>query len=739
MRSCLRALECRLQRAYTACSAPFKARTAQQRRIRRVRHRSAQSKSSSCAPHREATCAFRQSWGSIRPQPHAGEELTWWDLVARAQLCRLVLFAYYDIPASLDIPLKLHSNPVKVRDDRCVWNDGSNRRKFICFEPKLADGGGGSLAATPSEDETELLRSMGEHDTGKPTADDAAAGVSGSNGAGRSASKRMGAGTRAGAFYDSSGESAVPQSGSPTTRSLNSVVESMRSGLPTDTRAETSLFAPPNVMAPIGMTPADVRSLADPSSPLRIQAVYERRPHHANMAATPAQAVAQALLSTEDNSGTEGCEASQHRAAAEESIADPEFPEAARAVVEDVLQSSIDLSELAAHESVLGGEAYAGADSWDDGAVESYDPTAAHGYGNSRSKSDSSALRTSNGGSGGQSGWAGGNGAHQNSQAGVRSVGGGDRNGANQNEWGGTRESSDESRAYRSDCAESAAVSGAPGSGLRPPVQADPLSGTRKQNGSAAEDAQDSGPARGSGSGDAPGQSRSARRRRNRRMRSAANVANNGSGRGSTARSGSAADADSSSADWTDRPQYDDPLSGTSSMRSGSAEGAGSGSHDAARPRDSRDSRAGQNGMSDSKSGGTLDVDRPDAEGAKSKSTRRRRRRRGSKSGSGSSGNGSGSHSGSGSGRVKRGATEGTAAPHEADAASNSESGPVTVVASAAGESVGGSDDADSQPYPGTVTQRRNEAEAGSELEVDGKSVDEVSLPAGGASSVPQD
>ena len=679
-------------------------------------------------------CAFRQPRGSSRRPPLAGEELTWWDLVARAQLCRLVLFAYYDIPASLDIPLKLHSNPLKVRDDRCVWNDGSNRRKFICFEPKLADGGGGSLAATPSEDETELLRSMGEYDTGKPTADDATADASGSNGAGRSTSKRMGAGTRAGAFYDSSGESAVPQGSSTTTRSLSSVVESMRSGLPTDTRAETSLFAPPNVMAPIGMTPADVRSLADPSSPLRIQAVYERRPHHANMAATPAQAVAQALLSTEDSSGTEGDEASQHRAAAEESIADPEFPEAARAVVEDVLQSSIDLSELAAHESVLGGEARAGADSWDDGAVESYDPTAAHGYGNVRSKSESGASTYVNGGGGGQSGWAGGNGAHRDSQAGVRSVIGGDHTSANQNEWGGQRESSHESRA---DHAESAAAGGVPGSSLHPPVQTDPLSGTRNQNGSAAGDAQDSSPARSSGSGDTPSQSRSARRRRNRRMRSAANVANNGSGRGSTARSGSVADADSSSADWTDRPQYDDPLSGTSSVRSGSAEGAGSGSHDAARPYNSRDSRARQNGTSDSRSGDTLDVDRPDAEGANGKSKRRRRRRRGSKSGSGSSGNGSGSRSGSG--RSKRGAIEATAAPDESDAASDSETGPVTVVASAAGESVGGSDDADSQPYPGTVTQRRNEAEAGSELEVDGKSVDEVSLPAGGASSVPQD
>jgi hypothetical protein len=105
---------------------------------------------------------------------HTGEELAWWDLVARAQLCRLVLFAYYDIPASLDIPLKLHSNPVGFRAEPRVWNDGSNRRKFICFEPKasgLLKSPGDEAAAVaaesaPPEHASVVLQSMGEVDEG---------------------------------------------------------------------------------------------------------------------------------------------------------------------------------------------------------------------------------------------------------------------------------------------------------------------------------------------------------------------------------------------------------------------------------------------------------------------------------------------------------------------------------------------------------------------------------------------
>jgi hypothetical protein len=46
-----------------------------------------------------------------------------------------------DVPAhlvaSLDTPFKLFSNPTHDRSKPSIWNDGSNRRKFICFEPML--------------------------------------------------------------------------------------------------------------------------------------------------------------------------------------------------------------------------------------------------------------------------------------------------------------------------------------------------------------------------------------------------------------------------------------------------------------------------------------------------------------------------------------------------------------------------------------------------------------------------
>jgi hypothetical protein len=68
----------------------------------------------------------------------AGEKISWYDVVARAQMCRVVVFAHYAIPASLDIPLKLNSNPTNDRFKPRVWNDGSGRLKFICFEPNFA-------------------------------------------------------------------------------------------------------------------------------------------------------------------------------------------------------------------------------------------------------------------------------------------------------------------------------------------------------------------------------------------------------------------------------------------------------------------------------------------------------------------------------------------------------------------------------------------------------------------------
>lgn len=79
--------------------------------------------------------------------------MSWWDLVARAQMCRLVLFAYYDIPTTLDIPLKLHCNPTADRCQRLVWNDGSGLRKFICFEAIGASHSGLSTQALDEGDE----------------------------------------------------------------------------------------------------------------------------------------------------------------------------------------------------------------------------------------------------------------------------------------------------------------------------------------------------------------------------------------------------------------------------------------------------------------------------------------------------------------------------------------------------------------------------------------------------------
>ena len=65
----------------------------------------------------------------------------------------------------------------------------------------------------------------------------------------------------------------------------------------------------------------------------------------------------------------------------------------------------------------------------------------------------------------------------------------------------------------------------------------------------------------------------------------------------------------------------------------------------------------------------------------------------------------------------------------------------ITKVAGASGETVGESDDQDvSAPFPGTVRQKRggNVAQP-ADIEVDGQSVDEVGLPAGGPPVNPQD
>jgi hypothetical protein len=51
--------------------------------------------------------------------------------------CRMNCCAQDNVPASLYIPLKLYSIPTHGCSMPIVWNEYSNRRKFICPDPKL--------------------------------------------------------------------------------------------------------------------------------------------------------------------------------------------------------------------------------------------------------------------------------------------------------------------------------------------------------------------------------------------------------------------------------------------------------------------------------------------------------------------------------------------------------------------------------------------------------------------------
>eukprot|EP01024_Parvocaulis_polyphysoides_P040451 TRINITY_DN367_c2_g3_i2.p2 TRINITY_DN367_c2_g3~~TRINITY_DN367_c2_g3_i2.p2 ORF type:complete len:159 (+),score=26.81 TRINITY_DN367_c2_g3_i2:58-477(+) len=66
-----------------------------------------------------------------------GEEVTWWDLVARAQKLDSILVGYYEIPRTIKKPLELKVNiDEKERCERRVWNSGEQRLKLLTLSRK---------------------------------------------------------------------------------------------------------------------------------------------------------------------------------------------------------------------------------------------------------------------------------------------------------------------------------------------------------------------------------------------------------------------------------------------------------------------------------------------------------------------------------------------------------------------------------------------------------------------------
>ncbi|KAK9810370.1 hypothetical protein WJX72_009592 [[Myrmecia] bisecta] len=92
-----------------------------------------------------------------------GEELSFWQLQARALLVGQIMYGFYNIPSSTDAPIDIVINPEgdEFRSKRRVWNQGDSRRKVITMAPKrepdedlsnvpiLVAAAAASAAATP--------------------------------------------------------------------------------------------------------------------------------------------------------------------------------------------------------------------------------------------------------------------------------------------------------------------------------------------------------------------------------------------------------------------------------------------------------------------------------------------------------------------------------------------------------------------------------------------------------------
>ena len=85
-----------------------------------------------------------------------GEELSYWELQARAASVRQVLMGYYRIPASPEEPLEVGVNPQgsEARSERVVWNRGDSRCKLIVMAPNSSIAG--SVSSVSSLDGVDL-------------------------------------------------------------------------------------------------------------------------------------------------------------------------------------------------------------------------------------------------------------------------------------------------------------------------------------------------------------------------------------------------------------------------------------------------------------------------------------------------------------------------------------------------------------------------------------------------------
>eukprot|EP00891_Asterochloris_glomerata_P004631 jgi/Astpho2/4631/Aster-x0209 len=87
-----------------------------------------------------------------------GEVLSYWQLMARAETVGQILFAYFQIPSTMDSPLDLVVNPEgnEARSQRRVWNSGDSRCKLICLAPKTwrrdEDAAAQEMPAVSSQD-----------------------------------------------------------------------------------------------------------------------------------------------------------------------------------------------------------------------------------------------------------------------------------------------------------------------------------------------------------------------------------------------------------------------------------------------------------------------------------------------------------------------------------------------------------------------------------------------------------
>ena len=554
-------------------------------------------------------------------------------------MCRLVLFAYYDIPASLDIPLKLHSNPVGIRDEARVWNDGSNRRKFICFEPKAprTDKGAG-LAPAPSEDESEALFSVGEGDASEAALSQHAAGTTPPEFAEASHSRSPSTSDRSARKRTSLSSLSGAQRATVPAEEQGSFAGDATAMLPTDTIDEPSTHAPPLVIKPSNrMTPAELKELADPGSFLHIRAVLERSPMHACAAPTPAQAVARALFSTEsDSSSVEEVQA--NRSAVEEVLSQESLPEPARAIVRDALES---MDERATSSS---SSSSSESNSLEDVAsVSACAPTPASTNGTDRSGWGMSG-RDANGTGRHQNG--AGSASNGNDNGGMRGRGEAAPEGTMRTngsgmgaDVGNVNEDTQRRRDTRAARVESAAaaeqgLSDAEGA----PASSDPVSGSAPDMG----DMRGRGPAS-AGLDGAPRSEQSVGTPKVAAAR--VEPAQNGSGKGAQA-ADSAEEAASPAVN-------DDPLTGISQSAHGSKSGSGSGSRskdkhaeseDRQRRRTPRQNRSVTSVTGDSSNARTLDVEKPYT----NRVQRRMHRRRGQSSNGGSGGSqGSGSRQGS--------------------------------------------------------------------------------------------